>query len=380
MVKKIIVFFILILCAGIILLLLKKSSNIVPTGLSHSSPSTAAVKRVPTGQAKTANIIEKRSIFVPYWDLANLSSLTAYDRVMYFGLTPTVNGFNTKDAAYQGLGTLVKGVPQGKEVYVTVELFNNNSTKEILESREIQQKIIADIIDIVNQYKLRGVALDLEINDIVDTTVKDNISNFVQLLYISLKTNNSRLLVALYGDLFYRKRPYDVSSLAKNSDEIMVMAYDFHKAGGEPGPNFPLSGRDNYGYDFREMVDDFLQFVPPQKLSIVFGMFGYVWEVDQKKRPLKPARALSYLDIKKQFLDNCIWKDCLVRRDAQSAETEIDYITDYTDPDPVTNPDKLITPLGHIVWFEDQASVNKKIEYLNSKPIGSVIYWVWGYF
>ncbi len=360
--------------------ILEKRINTIKTGSVKTSYPTSEVIKTPTGQAKTANIVAKRSIFVPYWSLTNLNGLSSYNRIIYFGLTSTTDGINTQDQGYTALGKLFKEIPSGKDVYVTLLFHDSDTTKLILEDQKVQRKVINDTINIVNQYKLRGVVLDVEINNIVDIAAKDKISNFVQLFYTSLKTNNSVLLLTLYGDLFYRKRPYDVSALAKYSDEIMVMAYDFHKAGGEPGPNFPLSGRDNYGYDFQEMVGDFLQFVPPQKLSVIFGMFGYEWEVDAKRRPLKPAKALSYLDIKKQFLDSCTWKDCLARRDDQSAETEIDYVTDYTDPDPLTNPDHLITPLSHVIWFEDQESVNKKIEYLKSNAIGSVAYWVWGYF
>ena len=82
----------------------------------------------------------------------------------------------------------------------------------------------------------------------------------------------------------------------------MIMAYDFHKVKGNPGPNFPLNGKETYGYDLQKMTDDFLQFVPPEKLTIIFGLFGYDWVIDDKNNALQSGEALSYLQIKQKFL------------------------------------------------------------------------------
>lgn len=166
--------------------------------------------------------------------------------------------------------------------------------------------------------------------------------------------------------MFYRKRPYDISFINSHSDEIMVMAYDFHKSGGEPGPNFPLDKGASYGYDFKTMIHDFLQYVPSQKLTVIFGMYGYDWIVDDNGLPIKPARALTYNQIYANYLSRCNEKDCKITPDPESAETKITFEDESGDND--------------IIWFEDQGSVKRKEEYLEQKGIGSVAYWAEGYF
>jgi len=102
-------------------------------------------------------------------------------------------------------------------------------------------------------------------------------------------------------------------------------------------------------------------------------MYGYDWSVDEKKRPIKPARALTLSELRKNFIEKCEWKDCIVKRDDTSAEMEVNYV------ESVKSGDEYVMNL-HIVWFEDEESVRRKTEYLNSKGIGSIAYWAYGYF
>ena len=101
------------------------------------------------------------------------------------------------------------------------------------------------------------------------------------------------------------------------------MAYDFSKASSGPGPNFPLGGQNIYGYDMGKMADDFLQVVPNQKLGVVFGLFGYDWPVDDKGNAIGQGQPLTDLQIQNKFLNGCSLKDCHIRQDPLSAETEV---------------------------------------------------------
>lgn len=172
--------------------------------------------------------------------------------------------------------------------------------------------------------------------------------------------------MTLYGDNFYRSRPYEVAKLAEIADEIMLMSYDFHKSFGEPGPNFPLNGREKYGYDFKLMVSDFTQVVPPSKLSVIFGMFGYEWIVDDKGRPLKSATAVTLNQINDRYLPECTLKDCKITRDNESAETTITFLDDQN--------------RKHIIWYEDTESMALKEKFIQQHGISKIGYWAYGYY
>ena len=172
--------------------------------------------------------------------------------------------------------------------------------------------------------------------------------------------------MTLYGDTFYRLRPFDVKSIANNVDEIMIMAYDFHKARGNPGPNFPLNGKEEYAYDMTQMVDDFQKYVPSKKLTIIFGLYGYDWAVDNQENAQGTGKPITDHELTQKFLSSCQFKNCSVDRDSTSGELEIHY-TDNSG-------------VKHIIWAEDMESVGTKKTYLKQRGISSFSFWAYSYF
>jgi spore germination protein YaaH len=133
------------------------------------------------------------------------------------------------------------------------------------------------------------------------------------------------------------------------------------------------------------MIDDFLRFVPAEKLTVIFGMYGYDWRVDEKKRPITSAKALTLAEIKNKFLNNendeeqkfkCRLKNCIIRRDSLAKEMEINYTISAEEPD----AEGIYRIDYHIVWYEDEESVATKMKFLEEKGIGSIAYWAYKYF
>ena len=290
---------------------------------------------------------EKKSIFVPDWNVNRETIIdNSYDRWIYFGAESKKSQF-------------VEAL-KGKELWYT---------KKITTVYELTSLRVSEF----EEKNFEGVVLDLEINELPTEKLKGEINEGVYKFFKAAKKNNLKVTLALYGDLFYRKKPYDLKVLNDYCDEIMIMAYDFHKSYGEPGPNFPFNGREIYGYDFKIMIDDYLKFIPPEKLTMIFGMYGYDWLVDENKKPIRPAKAVTLNEINKNFINKCAWNNCVVKRDSVSTENEINYIYSVV-KDSVGYMDM------HIVWGEDEQSVAAKSDYLKEKGIRSIGYWAWGYF
>ncbi|MBI3620099.1 hypothetical protein HY214_03090 [Candidatus Roizmanbacteria bacterium] len=351
-------------------------------------PSDSSVLRSPVVLPKVTVSVKptappasqlNKAIFFPSWAGLDKADLSSYDRVYYFSATADESGIKEISKVEKELQSVAFLFPQ-KEKYLTLKMTDSESNFSVLKNPAIEEKIRREAIRLLKNYRFKGVLIDLELFSIFNDDIKTQISDFVYNFYTEAKKENLQTLVVLYGDVFFRKRPYDVKYLGDNSDGILVMAYDFHKANGEPGPNFGLSGKGIWGYDFKTMIADYRAVVPVEKLTVLFGMYGYDWSVDEKRRPIRPAKALSLKEIKSRFIEKCEWKNCLSRRDDASAETEIEYVKDYFDPNPVTNPDKLVSLDYHIIWFEDEQSVAKKVEYLRGQGISQIGYWVYGYF
>lgn len=339
--------------------------------LSQKKDTISVAKPTEKKQENTTNTVEKpqlsASIFVPYWNIATDSQeLDQYDRIIYFGVTPNFSGINTEDEGYKNMSTFLKNVPKNKERFLGIRMLNNDMNLSILGNENYARDVIQDAITIAQENGFDGIVLDLEVFSLFNPNVPGQINSFVQYFYTQAKQHNISLFMTMYGDVYYRPRPYNVKTLAENVDGILIMAYDFHKKNGEPGPNFPLKGKEKYGYDMETMIGDFLKDAPSEKLHVLFGMYGYDWLVDEQRRPIRSGKALSLNDMKKEFLDHCAWSNCTALRDETSGETEVSYIDSSEG--------------YHKVWFEDEESVNEKKKFLEEQGIGNTGYWVYGYF
>src|SRR3989338_9578866 len=339
------------------------------------SPKPIFPTQIPTPSVDTP-IKETSAIFVPYWYVSAPNTyFSQYDRIIYFGVSANTNGVDRNEVGYQSIEAFLSAVPDDKKRLLTLRMLNTEAIYSVLENEKNQDTIIEETVNLAKQYAFDGIVLDLELSSSLKTDTAGNINKFVQQFYSGAKKYYIPFSVLVYGDIFYRGRPYDLAFLAKNSDEIMIMAYDFHKSGGEPGPNFPFGSNKGQEYNFQRMISDFISSVPKEKITVVFGMFGYDWLVDERKLPIRPAKALSLNEIHTQFFP-CDLENCLVRRDETSSETEINYIISAKTPD-----EQGVYRIDyHIVWFEDEESVAIKKEWLREKGMVSTAYWAYGYF
>lgn len=329
-------------------------------------PSIAPYPSVRQSSPETRIKITK-SLFVPYWTLSNNQIETnGFDKIIYFGIKPDKQGISQTEQEEKNLEKFNGSLPADTQKLLALAMTGSQENLEILDSPSLQQKIIDQTVAIAQKNNMNGIVLGLEIAAIPFDSLVKKISKFTSTFYAASKKNNLTFALALYGDLFYRARPYDVKTLAQNADTIMIMAYDLHKARGNPGPNFPLNGSEKYGYDLSKMTDNFLQFVPAQKITVIFGVFGYDWLVTEKEQSLQAAQALSLSQIKQKFIDTCEFANCVLNRDKDAAESQIHY-TDHENK-------------NHIIWFEDMESIKRKQVYLKQKGITSFSYWAYSYF
>lgn len=307
----------------------------------------------------------KKMLFVPYWSMNDKPIDSSFDKYVYFGVTADENGINTQDPGYKNIKQFVKDIPQEKEKYLAVRLINQDFNTKLLEEKSLQEKIATTAAKIATENGFKGLVLDLELSALSFDSVINSITEFNKEFSDVSKVNGLTFFTTIFGDTFYRARPYDVTKIAKTADGVFVMAYDFSKAKGDPGPNFPLSGKDTYGYDYTMLVSDFSKSVPLQKITVVFGLFGYDWTVDEKGRTQGTAESKSTVQMQQKF-ENCVVKNCLVVRDASAAGTKVTY----TDP----------LNQNHVVWFDDMDWVLKKEEFLKKKGINSFGFWAYSYF
>ncbi len=321
---------------------------------------TPVVPTVGAGKEETA-------LFVPYWSLSKgINTDKEYKTLLYFGVTPSERGINKEDVGYRQLPSFIKQKSATTQTLLVVRMLNADTNFAVLKAKDKQQLVIADTITIAKANDFNGVVLDLELSALPFDSLIQQINSFAQSFAAESKNNQLSFSIAMYGDTFYRIRPFEVKTLAKVSDNIMIMAYDFSKANGNPGPGFPLEGKSTYGYDYHALLDNFLQVVPAEKVSIIFGLYGYDWIVDDKNISQQIGKARSLVEIEEQIVANCVSLHCKKHRDTTSAEMTIEYTDSEGDK--------------HVIWYEDIESVRQKEAYLKTRGIAAYSLWANSYF
>lgn len=316
------------------------------------------------------------SIFIPYWKVSSLSEPLLPETIphkslrhlIYFGVAPKADGaLDQSEPGYTNLARFaekVTNLPGSK--LLTLRMMNEDISEAILSNTTYQDNLINELISLSQQYSFDGVLVDLEHSVLPTQDTVQNISAFLERAATATHAQRLSFSITIYGDTFYRQRPYDVKKIASFSDEIMIMAYDFHKSYGEPGPNFPLSKGESFAYDFTSMVDDFIEVVPAEKITVLFGLFGYDWSVDDQNRPAKAAKALTLGNIESSLIPKCPSLRCEKSRDSSASESTITYVEEGGQK--------------HTVWYEDSLSIKAKASFLSTKNIPSIGYWAFGYY
>ncbi len=316
------------------------------------------------------------SIFIPYWKVASMSGPLLPNtiphkklrHIIYFGVTPMDNG--ALDRAESGYTHLTQFAEKATNLsgskLLTIRMLNEDTTEAILNNTTYQDNLVNESLSLAQEHSFNGILIDLEHSVLPTQDTVDSITRFLERAANLTHERNLTFSTALYGDTFYRQRPYDVKKIASFSDEIMIMAYDFHKSYGEPGPNFPLFRGEAFPYDFAAMVDDYLSAVPAEKITVLFGLFGYDWSVDDQNRPAKAAKALTLGNIESVLIPKCPTLKCKKNRTTSAYEMTISYIEE--------------TGQKHTVWYEDSLSIKAKVSFLSTKNIPSIGYWAFGYY
>ena len=310
------------------------------------------------------------TIFVPYWGISSTSPKVEakYSDIVYFGIAADSSGVETSEDGYKKIGMFNKLVSPNQQKLLAVRMLDSNENSKVLADVRIQREIVSKTIAIAKQNDFTGVVMDMEMQSLPFNSIVEQIDKFYDMFYKQTQQHNLGFSTLMYGDLFYRPHPFDLTYLVKDVNKVYIMAYDLHNASGQPGPNFPLStaNTDNTDYNLEKMIGDYKLIVPLRKIAVVFGMFGYDWTVDAQGQTTGRANPLSDLQIQQEIIQLCPQLACALTRDSRSSETKINY-TDKQNQ-------------RHVVWFEDAQSAQKKFAYLRNQGISNFGYWAYSYF
>lgn len=324
-----------------------------------------AITKTTENRVITPQKTPKLYLFVPYWSFTKTIDTNGFDSAIYFGVGVNSEGIETNDKGYTNLASFVAKTGNIEKI-LAIRMVDKTINAEVIKSLSLEDKIASQAVSLAVANGFNGVLLDYETSAFAFDSTTNNITSFYKVFASKVKGAGLPFYVTLYGDTYFQSRPFDIKQIGNLSDKVFIMAYDFSKSGGNPGPDFPLTDNNNYGYDFGKLVKDFQTDVDNQKLVVTLGYFGYDWRVDKDGNALADGIPLSLNEITKEFITKCGYRSCVLARTPDNMEPNIKYLDDGGEQ--------------HIVWFEDEISLEKKREFLKSKGILQTAAWAYSYF
>lgn len=231
----------------------------------------------------------------------------------------------------------------GMGVEMLVVAFDKVLLKSLMEDTNKQKVVMEDILRFLESRGFDGVNMDLEG---IDKAHGAQYVNFIKTLKEKLGSRYtlSLSLPARTSATEWWYDGYDYKSLAEIADRIMIMAYDQHHNGGEPGP---VAGNDWV----ERVIKYLLPQIPKEKFQLGLGIYGRDWPETGVGKAIyvQDARNLAAA------------KGIAIQKDETSGVSWFSYTDD--------------SGVKHQVWFESRESAQAKMELVKKYQLSGVALW-----
>ena len=195
-----------------------------------------------------------------------------------------------------------------------------------------------------DQYK--GITLDIEA---FPESSRADYRQLVQELYDDLHAKGMKLYIAVPVN----DRTFDYSAIAKISDGLILMNYDQHYPGGDPGP---VAGQDW----FLKNLQDALKVIPKDKIICAVGNYGYDWAMKKGQKKGTPPEAIHNVSVQEAWLE------------AEDAETDVNFDDDAMNPHFAYLDENNVR---HDVWYLDGVTALNQMRGAHALGIDTFALW-----
>jgi spore germination protein YaaH/soluble P-type ATPase len=282
-------------------------------------------------------------------DSSSYNSLTAHSDLINQIATDT---YNT-----DGTGNLTGDLPTNQISYansknidayaMVANSFDGSVTKTLLESSVNRANLEKNILQAIRTNNFKGVNIDLEG---IYSSDRSYFTTFMSELYNTLHPLGYKVTIAVPAKTVDSLSDgwtgaYDYAQIANYSDEVVIMTYDEHYAGGSPGPIASAGW-------VQSVVNYAVNNIPSQKILLGLAAYGYDW-------PSNGGYAKAYgvdgiYNLAASYGAQIKW----------DAASDTNYFN-YTDS----------SSIYHSVWFENSTSIAYKLDIVNKSNLGGVAIW-----
>ena len=255
----------------------------------------------------------------------------------------------------------------GKNI-LGIKLFDDEKLKKLLENKEAVDNLINQIKVVQQGFGVNGfdgVNLDFEYqNDPLAILGND----FEMFLDEIKKADLGEISVDVFANTVIKGDEQELKSLLEKIDNLVVMAYDFHRPGVDfAGPVAPIGS--NVGKrNIREVVEKIIAInLDKQKIIMAYPLYGYEWQTYDKEFGSQ---------IKRGWYQMASWrrvKEIIETASAEALEVKWDELS--------MSPWLVFEEKGkiHQIYFEDEKSLKAKIDLVKQNQLAGWGFWALGY-
>ncbi|MEX0895876.1 MAG: glycosyl hydrolase family 18 protein [Patescibacteria group bacterium] len=321
--------------------------------------------------------------FLPYWNMCEVQLQPELTHLSYFSLTIAGDGsIITRENDYQEpgynnlqserffeLSTEMLENQGGVELVLTQ--FNNTDIASFLRNPQAHQQLIDSLDGVILAYPITGINIDIEPSGSGSARLRDDLTTFVTTLRTHLDTryDSVQLSIDVYASASNNQQIWDIPALAQQVDYMVVMAYDFHRrTSTQAGPVAPLfGGNDLWDSDINQHLQEFIKFVPSEKILLGVPFYGYGWQTtsrDAQSHTFPNTGSTASISRVESIRDR---SEELQVQEHWSEEALSPYIS-YIEDDEI-----------YVIYYENSRSISYKLDYVNQLDLGGVAIWALGY-
>ncbi len=306
--------------------------------------------------------------FFPYWMMSKYNEipLNTLTSISLFGLDVNAGGNIVTQGSDEASGgwamwkdpnldnLISKARSYGLKVTLTIKSFNSADIDALANSDNAQKNLISTVSYLVSSKNLDGVNVDFEYVGNPSSQTRDGFTRLITNLNSELKRQNSNatLTVDTYLASGSDNGIFNISALALNCDEFVIMGYDMHTPNGDAGPIAAMGGDTNIiGY-----IQNYLEKVDPSKLILAVPYYGYDWP---QQKGAGSVKILPYAQIAEMD------QNVKLNWDDVSQTPSFSYKDD--------------TGTARTVYFDNVRSLGIKYDFINKKNLRGVGIWALGY-
>jgi peptidoglycan-N-acetylglucosamine deacetylase len=220
------------------------------------------------------------------------------------------------------------------------------ATAKFMSDPAARQRFRNEVTAFLGTEQYKGITLDIEA---FPEESRADYRELVQELYEDLHAKGMKLYVAVPVN----DKDFDYASIAGVSDGVILMNYDQHYPGGDPGA---VSGQDWFVKNLQEA----LKVIPKQKIICAVANYGYDWAMKKGQKKGTPPENNHTVTVQEAWLE------------ASDSETDINFDDDEMNPHFAYLDENNIR---HDVWFLDGVTALNQMRAAHALGIDTFALW-----